>query len=310
MATHTAWYQQSENAIALDAIRALLAAGEDRVVIAIGATLPAQTPHHQGIAVRLPSHAPAPFPRWPDLVARMDERLRGRAAYRDVQRQLSAFVRGQSPFDLAELFRAQIGPQGTLEFLRDQYAPGDPPLAGLQDHLPPAYEALVHLPARELFTTTYDALIELAYRIYAPPTAPTLRISTSVADYLAGQETVSWRHLIRINGSVNAPDSLVFTRTDVARTHDARTALVSEWAMRQAPCVLIGYEVGDPTLTLLLDEFCACDAAARPPVYVVQGEPDPVAEEYLRALQVYPIGLGSWEHLAEFLMRINPRAQV
>jgi hypothetical protein len=309
MATNIAWYQQSETAAALDAIRALLAAGEDRVVVAIGAALPAQTPHRQGIAALRPSHAPAPFPPWPDFAARMEERLRGRAAYRDVQRQLSAFVRTQSPFDLAELFRAQIGPQGTLEFLRDQYAPGDPPLAGLQDHLPPAYEALVHLPVRELFTTTYDALIELAYRIYAPATAPALRISTSVTDYLAGQETVPWRHLIRINGSVDAPDSLVFTRADVARTQAARTTLVSEWVTRQVTCILIGYEVSDPTLTLLLDALCAHDVPTRPPVYVVRGETDPVAEEYLRALQIHPIGLGSWEYLEEFLLRINPRSQ-
>src|SRR5262245_1661882 len=160
MATHTAWYLQPDNAVALDALRSLLAAGEDRLVVASGAVLAAQTPHRQGIAAHFPSRAPAPFPQWPDLVARIAARLRDRAAYQDVQRQLGAFVGTQSPFDLAELFRAQIGAKGTLEFLRDQYAPGDPPLAGLQDHLPPAYEALVQLPLRELFTTTYDALIE------------------------------------------------------------------------------------------------------------------------------------------------------
>jgi hypothetical protein len=80
----------------------------------------------------------------------------------DKARRLSyeRFFESNEYLDCAQLFRSAVGEERYVEFLRSQFATQDEDAASLT----PSHAALVRLPVRELFTTNYDELIELAYR--------------------------------------------------------------------------------------------------------------------------------------------------
>jgi hypothetical protein len=69
------------------------------------------------------------------------------------------FMREQSPLDAAQLFRLRTTLERYREFLTEQFI--TLPADGAR--LTPSHGALVALPVRDLFTTNYDSLIELAF---------------------------------------------------------------------------------------------------------------------------------------------------
>jgi hypothetical protein len=83
------------------------------------------------------------------------------------KRDLDHFMREHDPLDAAQLFRLRIGAEQYRAFISHQFEtrPSDAAM------LTPSHHALTRLPVRELFTTNYDSLIELAFQEFGPPLA-------------------------------------------------------------------------------------------------------------------------------------------
>lgn len=171
-------------------------------------------------------------------------------------------------------------------------------------HLTPSHEALVRLPVRELFTTNYDRLIELAFG----RSQTELSVSITSAHFLAERARRPARHLIKLHGSIEEPDSVVLTRDDYARSRLHRGEMFRHLGQqaRFETFLFIGFSLTDPTFNLVRDEARAVMGDHTPTSYVVQQRVDPVTSRYLQSLDVEAVELFSWNELPRFLRDINP----
>jgi len=242
----------------------------------------------------------ARFPSWPMLVERMRERVAAESSEEAEQRALLRFFAEQDPLDGAQLFRLQVGEDDYRRFLEDQFQtrPED------ADRLTPAHEALVRLPVPTLFTTNYDRLIELAFARWTTP----LAVSSRPGEFLAQQARARERHLVKLHGSIERPETIVLTRDDYARARRERAEMFAHLAqqVRFATFIFVGFSLADPNFNLIRDDARMVMGEHLPPSYLVQQRTDSVTRRYLRALGVEVVELFSWNDLPQFLQDINP----
>jgi len=288
---------------ATDALRARIAQHAGAVMIFLGAGM------SFGVARRLgrasfetppPLTDDARFPSWPMLIERMRDSTLAESADETEQRVLSRFFADHNQLDAAQLFRLQVGEDGYRRFLDEQFQtrPED------ADRLTPSHEALVRLPVPTLFTTNYDRLIELAFARWQRP----LAVSSRPHEFLAQQAKAPERHLVKLHGTIERPETIVLTRDDYARSRRERAEMFAHLAqqVRFATFVFIGFSLADPNFNLIRDDARMVMGDDLPPSYLVQQRTDPVTRRYLRALGVEVVELFSWNALPRFLQDINP----
>jgi len=246
----------------------------------------------------------ARFPSWPMLIDRMRERALAETTDEAEHRALTQFFAEHDALDAAQLFRLEVGDAEYWSFLEDQFQtrPED------ADRLTPSHEALVRLPVPTLFTTNYDRLIELAFARWNPR----LAVSSRPPEFLAQQAQVPERHLVKLHGSIERPESIVLTRDDYARSRRERAEMFGHLAQqaRFATFIFVGFSLADPTFNLIRDEARMVMGEHLPPSYLVQQRTDRVTRRYLRALGVEVVELFSWNALPQFLQDINPTGTV
>lgn len=241
----------------------------------------------------------ARFPSWSMLVERMLAELRASASEREAE-SVERFMREQSPLDAAQLFRLRTSPVRYRDFLMEQF------VTRLDDaeRLTPSHRELVALPIRDLFTTNYDSLIELAFERGGRE----LAVSTTPAEFLHVAVDHPDTHLVKLHGTWEHPDEIVLTRDDYARSRLERAEMFRHLAQtaRFSSFLFIGFSLGDPNFNLIRDEARAVMGDAMPTSYLVQQRVDPVMREYLGSLDVKVVELFSWNELPGFLRAINP----
>lgn len=247
-----------------------------------------------------PIHDDRRFPSWPLLIDRMRQMLVERATDEREARYLETFMREHDPLDAAQLFRLRIGSEEYDAFLRSQFVThGDD-----ADFLTPSHHELVRLPVRDLFTTNYDSLIELAFKQFGTD----LAVSPGPTEFLRAAADHPEHHLIKLHGSWEDPDSIVLTRDDYARSRTQRAEMFRHLAQstRFSTFLFIGFSLSDPNFNLIRDEARAVMGDAMPTSYLVQERVDPITREYTASLDVATVELFSWNGLPAFLSAINP----
>jgi hypothetical protein len=241
----------------------------------------------------------ARFPSWSMLVERMLVELRASANEGEAE-SVERFIREQSPLDAAQLFRLRTAPARYRDFLMEQF------VTRLDDaeRLTPSHRELVALPIRDLFTTNYDSLIELAFERGGRE----LAVSTTPAEFLHVAVDHPDTHLVKLHGTWEHPDEIVLTRDDYARSRLERAEMFRHVAQtaRFSSFLFIGFSLSDPNFNLIRDEARAVMGDAMPTSYLVQQRVDPVMREYLGSLDVKVVELFSWNELPGFLRAINP----
>ena len=244
----------------------------------------------------------ARFPSWPMLIDRMRVELRASAG-EDEGGLIEHFMREQSPLDAAQLFRLRTTLERYREFLTEQFItlPAD------RARLTPSHGALVALPVRDLFTTNYDSLIELAFEREGRE----LAVSTTPVEFLHVAVGHPQTHLVKLHGTWERPDEIVLTRDDYARSRLERAEMFRHLAQtaRFTSFLFIGFSLGDPNFNLIRDEARAVMGDAMPTSYLVQQRVDPVMRGYLRSLDVEVVELFTWNELPRFLHAINPAVE-
>ena len=240
------------------------------------------------------------FPSWDQLVKRMEGVLLSDPILSAHQESLQRFFKEQGALDCAELFAHYIDGPNYWDFLARQFGskPGD------HDRLTASHQALTRLPIKELFTTNYDELIETAYRVKGSA----VRVSSSPKEFLDNVAAVQDIHLVKLHGTVQHPDTVVFTRSDFARSRSERSQMFNHLVSRfqYSTFLFVGFSLTDPNFNILFDEARYVRQGQNPTSFVVQGRQDPVYDAYLRSLGVNTITLNSWDELPDFLEAINP----
>jgi hypothetical protein len=244
----------------------------------------------------------ARFPSWPMLIDRMRVELRASAG-EDEDGLIEHFMREQSPLDAAQLFRLRTPLERYREFLTEQFI--TLPADGAR--LTPSHAALVALPVRDLFTTNYDSLIELAFERGGRE----LAVSTTPVEFLHVAVDHPQTHLVKLHGTWERPDEIVLTRDDYARSRLERAEMFRRLAERArfTSFLFIGFSLADPNFNLIRDEARAVMGDAMPTSYLVQQRVDPVMRGYLRSLEVEVVELFTWNELPRFLRAINPAVE-
>lgn len=245
----------------------------------------------------------ARFPSWPMLIDRMSGELHRLAGEDDDLRgAYERFMRDHDPLDAAQLYRLEVGDGAYFAFLERQFVtrPEDAEL------LTPSHHALAALPLSELFTTNYDALIELAFERWGAP----LTVSATPTEFLAARPARPPRHLIKLHGSFERPETIVLTRDDYARSRLERAEMFRHLAAeaRFTTFLFMGFSLADPNFNLIRDEARMVMGDHLPSSYLVQQWVDPVTVRYLHSLGVEVIELFSWNYLPRFLQDINPES--
>ena len=116
------------------------------------------------------------------------------------------------------------------------------------------------------------------------------------------------RHLVKLHGSIDQPDTIVLTRLDYAQARADRAEMLSylRSEMADTAFLLVGFSLGDPNFNLIHDDIRLVYGMNLQASFTVPGRRNPIKERYLRSLGVNTVWLDSWNELPEFLTRIHP----
>lgn len=309
------WHEVPSNAVFLDRLKGVITDGRLLIFLGAGMSFGAgragsrrnfDLGKYRGTdmyespdSVLLPDDDHEPLPSWPWLVRRMCREILLHTAEGE-HYELQKFFVEEGPLDCAQLFRETVGASNYRDFLVRQFD-----TSALSIDPTPSHAALVRLDLPLLFTTNYDELIEAAYR----QATLSLRVSISESQFRARRAERPPRHLVKLHGSIDQPETVVLTRMDYAAARSERKEMLDflRAELIDAAFLFVGFSLSDPNFNLLHDDIRLVYGMNVPPSYTVQGQHDPVKERYLRSLGVNTIWLDDWNDLPEFLNRINPQ---
>ncbi|WP_165839825.1 SIR2 family NAD-dependent protein deacylase [Mycobacterium montefiorense] len=316
----TIWHEDPGNAALVQRLRDAIADG-GRLMVFLGAGLSFGAARLQSRATfdydrygpwwphDLPFDGPAPdddglpLPSWPWLTSRMC-RVIALQSPPEEHSSLRSFFIEEGPPDCAQLFRQTVGEANYREFLLAQFD------TSRYDFIEttPSHAALVRLDLPLLFTTNYDELIEAAYL----EAQLSLRVSITEEQFKVRRAERPPRHLVKLHGSIDQPDTIVLTRLDYARARAGRTEMLSSLRneMIDTAFLFVGFSLSDPNFNLIHGDIRLVYGMNLPASYTVQGRRNPVKDRYLRSLAVNTVWLNSWNEMPDFLTRINPAVLV
>ena len=294
------WMKQRDNDRFVSEIREKLNAGRADVFIFLGAGLSFGVGRGRVLFEFEEYDDGHRFPSWPLLIRRMRERVESLSEFQEYGDVVKRFFTEQSPLDCAELFREKVGVANYYAFLREQFAsqPGD------INRLTKSHWELAKLPVGTMFTTNFDELIETGLR----SSGRIVRVSSTPEEFTAHRNEQNEVHLVKMNGSIDQPQTTVLCRMDFAEARRERSEMLNHLSheLRSCAFVFVGFSLSDPNFIMIHDEARLATNDDMPVRYLVQGRADPVKESYLRSMGVNTITLGWWEELPEFLSAINP----
>ena len=240
------------------------------------------------------------FPSWPLLLRRMRDRVASLPELKEHGSGVKQFFKEQSPIDCAELLREKVGKANYYAFLREQFVTNETD----SKRLTASHHELTRLPVNTIFTTNFDELIELAFR----GTGRGVRVSSTPAEFNAHRQERDLIHPVKLNGSIDRPDTTILCRMDFAKARRERTEMLTHLSQELKSCtfLFVGFSLSDPNFTLTHDESRLATNDDMPTPHLAQGRSDRVKEAYLRSMGVNTITLDWWESLPQFLSAINP----
>lgn len=294
------WIERGENLRLVAEIRDRIAEGNADVLVFLGAGLSFGVDRGRVLFESGSYDDGRRFPSWPMLIRRMRDRIASLPEFEEHGSEVERFFREQSAIDCAELFREKVGKANYYSFLREQFVTKDTDSGRLTQ----SHHQLTRLPVDTIFTTNYDELIELAFR----SNGGNVRVSSTPAEFNARRQERNFVHLVKLNGSIDRPETTILCRMDFANARRERTEMLTHLSQELKSCtfLFVGFSLSDPNFALIHDEARLATNDDMPVRYLVQGRRDLVKEAYLRSMGVNTITLDWWESLPDFLAAINP----
>lgn len=206
--------------------------------------------------------------------------------------------------DAAQAYVNQRGLNDLIRFLREQ-------LATWQIGPSRAHLALVQLPIPIIFTTTYDDLIEKACQQAGKQVDVVVRDST--IPYLRrGPHVVN---LIKLNGDLAQPDTLVITREHYERFRLTRPQMLKlvETELGRSDMLYLGWDQTDPAFAFVFGEVLGRFGADMRPGYAALCEITPLQAGEWRRRNIQLVTLPAGDPIAAltaWLTELGGRAPV
>lgn len=219
--------------------------------------------------------AAAGLPDWYDLMAELAARI----AFDLPPRR---WATSEALLDAAQAYVNQRGLNDLIRFLRDRLATWQTPPSS-------AHLALAQLPVATIFTTVYDDLLEKAYRQVGKQVDVVVRDST--IPYLRrGPDVVN---LIKLNGDLAQPDTLVVTREHYERFRLTRPQMVKllETELGRSDMLYLGWTQADPAFALVFGEVLGRFGPDMRPGYAALFEVTPTQADEWRRKNIRPVPL-------------------
>ncbi|WP_133164300.1 SIR2 family protein [Solimonas fluminis] len=184
-----------------------------------------------------------------------------------------------------DLIREALGTEWT-DLLKQEYQQVGEPSA--------LHKALVKLEQRIVVTTNFDKLLESAWEQFSGSATHFPQVTTKIDHKaFAALRDVKGKFLIKLHGSIDDPDSMVFTKSDYA------DRAFGNWAYNEFLRVLllthtflfVGFSMTDPAISLLVEQYAQSFPTARPHYMLVGGKVHDRLIEWnkkLRRLYVLP----------------------
>jgi hypothetical protein len=133
-------------------------------------------------------------------------------------------------------------------------------------------------------------------------------VSATEEEFQARRAEHPERHLVKLHGSIDRPDSIVLTRDDYARSRLVRREMFAQLRseMANASFLFVGFSLNDPNFGILHDDIRISLGMNAPVSYTVQAQQDSVKDRYLGSLGVNTVWLDDWNNMPDFLRRIRP----
>lgn len=224
----------------------------------------------------------AGLPDWYDLMAELAARIGFDLPPR-------RWATAEALLDTAQAYVNQRGLNDLIRFLRDRLATWQTPPGS-------AHLALARLPVTTIFTTTYDDLIEKACRQVGKQVDVVVRDNT--IPYLRrGPDVVN---LIKLNGDLAQPDTLVVTREHYERFHLTRPQMVKllETELGRSDMLYLGWNQNDPAFALVFGEVLGRFGADMRPGYAALCDVTPTQVAEWQRKNIRPVVLPAGEPVA------------
>ncbi len=140
---------------------------------------------------------------WDVLIDEMKQMIRKECTSYP-QNDLEEFLENSDFLDIAELFRQTVKDHRYFSFLRSRYRRDVKPSC--------LHRELSKIPVNTIFTTNYDKLLEISFRI-RNGCDPAVVVYPEQLGYINNSEV----RIIKLHGDIDHPSSIVLTRTDYAR---------------------------------------------------------------------------------------------
>jgi hypothetical protein len=107
-----------------------------------------------------------------------------------------------------------------------------------------------------------------------------LRVSVSEEQFKARRAEKPQRHLVKLHGSIEQPDTIVLTRSDYARARVDRAEMLGflRSELVETAFLFVGFSLSDPNFGLLHDDIRLVYGLNVPASYTVQGRRNPVKQ--------------------------------
>jgi hypothetical protein len=175
---------------------------------------------------------------WDDLIQEMAEVIK-RENHTFSPDELDIFLAKRNHLDIAEMFRQTVGPHAYFRFLRERYRKDVRPS--------PLHRAIAKLPAKTIFTTNYDKLLETAFRI-GNRIDPAAVIFPEQLNYIEDDEV----RIIKLHGDIDHPSTIILTRTDYAGYASKHQEFINllQSSINGRTMLFLGFGLRDSTITL------------------------------------------------------------
>jgi hypothetical protein len=153
---------------------------------------------------------------------------------------------------------------------------------------------LIALDPRIILTTNFDKLIDMCWISKLGSSTHFPRIFTEISgDLFSILKDHSIRFLVKIHGSVDSPDSLIFSRSEYIRLAFGSVAYSSflETLLLNYTFLFVGFSMDDPAVCSLMEMYALRYQKARPHyMFAPIGTPENILDinKRLRKLRILP----------------------
>lgn len=242
------------------------------------------------------------LPTWRSLIEAMVGYLNRQGAMSE-----TALTHADSYLDIAELFRATVGPNEFYSFLRSQIAGKSPDTiwSTENDTLSAVAEMANRFwpkPGLVMVSTNYDNLLEDLVNARHAKRVRTIISDTDLATASFGKELC----LLKPHGDIAQPNSIVITFSDYCTFAQQKSAFVNTLSelLASRTVLFVGYGLGDFTFNALLGSVVSRYRAYKRNSFAIATHTSEAKKAALAAIGVRVLDIDNYDRLPHFLQAL------